>query len=458
VPKAKPPLETVMTALTPFDTDPRAEARPPRPRCGFAGPIFTGYLILALFFLGFGGWAGHFALDSATVAQGTVVVDGNRKTVQHLEGGIVREILVRDGDRVAAGQVLVRLDQTQARTTLAMATSRYRTALATAARLTAEQNGLSKIVFPPELLSDKDDPEVAKLIAGQTALFAARRDEINSQIVVLRQRDAEIDEEIRGLEQQIAAQQTQMRLIREESRTVEELLTRGLAQKPRLLALARQEAEIAGASGRDVATIARARQTIGETQLRISELQNKRITDAVKDYADVLKEVFEFADRRAAAQDVLSRTEIRAPLDGVVMNQAVHTMGGVIAPGAAVMDIVPNTDRLVVNAKVDVSDIERVRAGLSAQVRLVTFNRRNTPTLDGTVAFVSADRIDDDKAHIAYYIARIEVDPGQLQRLDDVRLYPGMQVEAMIVSERRTLFDYLVAPFNRTFARALREY
>jgi len=210
--------------------------------------------------------------------------------------------------------------------------------------------------------------------------------------------------------------------------------------------------------GKNIAAIARARQTIGETQLHISELRTKRVNDAVKDYGDVLKEVFEFADRRAAAQDVLARTEIRAPLDGVVVNEAVHTPGEVVAPGATVMEIVPTDDRLVVDAKVEVADVERVHAGLPAQVRLVSYNRRNTPTLDGTVVWVSADRIDDEKAHTSYYTARIEVNQAQIAALPDARLYPGMAVETMIIAERRTLFDYLIAPFSRTFARSMHEY
>src|SRR5579863_2152172 len=445
-------LVTMGPAVTPSRLIPVNEAR------RFGGTIFAGYLIVAIFFFGFGGWAIYASLDSATVAPGTVVVDTKRKTIQHLEGGIVRDILARDGDRVTAGQVLVRLDPTQARATLELATGRYQTALAMAARLTAEELDLSEIEFPAELLAQRSDPAVAKLIDGQTAIFNARRDELASQTNILKQRDSEVEEEIRGLDAEIAAEQTQLQLIRQESQTVGALLARGLAQKPRLLALQREEAEIEGTMGKNIAAIARARQTIGETQLHISELRTKRVNDAVKDYGDVLKEVFEFADRRAAAQDVLARTEIRAPLDGVVVNEAVHTPGEVVAPGATVMEIVPTDDRLVVDAKVEVADVKRVHAGLPAQVRLVSYNRRNTPTLDGTVVWVSADRIDDEKAHTSYYTARIEVNQAQIAALPDARLYPGMAVETMIIAERRTLFDYLIAPFSRTFARSMHEY
>ena len=424
----------------------------------FGGTIVAGYIVLAVFFLGFGGWTVYASLDNATVAPGTVIVDTKRKTIQHLEGGIVREILVRDGDRVTAGQVLVRLDPTQAKATLEMATSRYQTALANAARLTAEELDRPEIEFPAELLAQRGAPVVAKLIDGQSAIFRARREEMTSQINLLKQRDSEIDEEVRGLEGKIAAERKQISLITEESATVKALLDKGLAQKPRLLALQRQSAEIEGAMSKNIAAIARARQTVGETQLHISELHTKRINDAVKEYGDVLKEVFEFADRRAAAQDVLARTEIRAPLDGVIVSEAVHTTGGVIAPGATVMEIVPSADRLVIEAKVEVSDIERVHAGLHAQVRLVNYNRRNSPSVGGTVVWVSADRIDDDKAHSSYYTARIAADEAELATLADAKLYPGMPVETMIVAERRTLFDYLVAPFNRTFARSMHEY
>lgn len=426
----------------------------------FRGPIIAGLAILILFFAGFGGWAAYAPLDDAAIANGSVVVDTRRKTIQHLEGGIVSEILVHDGDHVTAGQVLVKLDSTQQQSALAVVRGRYQTALADVARFKAEQLDQSQIDFPPELLAHLSEPEVAKLIDAENKIFAAHRDEIESQIKILRERDGQSEQEIVGLQGQIKAEQEQIALITEEASTVGEMLAKGLAQKPRLLALQRSRAEIEGAMSQNVAAIARARQSIDETQLRISQLQVSRVDDATKGYGEALKETFEFSDRLRTAEDVLARTEIRSPTDGIVVNEGIHTPGGVISPGMALMEIVPTADRLVIEARVEVNDIERVHAGLPAQVRLITYNQRNTPSLRGTVEWVSADRIDDDKLKESFYNSRIVADPADLAQMSKigVRLLAGMRVEVMIVAERRTALDYFLAPFNRTFARALHEY
>ncbi len=424
---------------------------------GFREPILCGLAIVALFFLGFGGWSMLAPLYSAAVAQGSVIVDTKRKTIQHLEGGIVREILVRDGERVKAGQVLVQLDDTQARATLQMVKSRYSNALALVSRLTAEELDHAEIEFPERLLAQRDNPEVAKLLAGQSNIFKAKKDELESQIAVLRQRDAQATEEIGGLEGQIKAQREQLRLLSVEIKDVSFLLDKGLVQKPRLLSLQRQQAELEGGVSQNVAAIARTRQSMGENRMRISELHTNRLNDAAKEHGEALKELLEFTDRMRAAEDVLDRTLITAPIDGVVMNLGVHTVGGVLRPGDPLMDIVPSKDRLVIEAKVDPKDIHDVRPGLPAQVRLTAFSQRTTPTIDGQVRWVSADRVDDERQHASYYATRIMVDERQLANLEDVELYPGMIVDVMITTGTRTAFDYFVSPVNRAFARAMRE-
>ena len=439
------------------DPKTRRYGDPERQGPGLARTIVLGFAIIALCVGGFASWASLAPLRGAAVASGSVIVDTKRKSIQHLEGGIVREILVRDGDKVKADQVLMRLDTTQASAVQQQVTSRYNAAVALVARLTAEEGGDTDISFPQSLRAHRDDPEVAKLMGGQLAIFKAKLDELNSQTQILEQRRAQAAEEIRGVDAQVKAQREQLRLIGEEITTKSTLYDKGLVTKPQILQLQRQQAEIDGAMNQNLATIARAKQNIQETQMRISELRTNRINDASREHGEALKDLFEFAEKMRAAQDVVARTVVRAPLDGTVMGLAVHTVGGVVAPGSTLMEIVPSADQLTVEAKVAVRDIESVHAGLPAQVRLVAYNQRQTPTVDGRVSWISADRVDDEKAGLAYYTARIEVDHGQLAALDNVRLYPGMPVEVMILGNARTVLDYLLAPINQTFARAMRE-
>ncbi len=419
--------------------------------------ILLGFTIIAICIGGFSLWAGLAPLRGAVMAPGSVVVDGKRKTIQHLEGGIVRAIDVRDGEHVKADQVLMRLDATQASAALQQVTARYDAAAALAARLTAEEDGSAAIQFPPDLLAQRDNPDVAKLMAAQLAIFQSRLNEMNSQIQILQQRDGQAEEMIRGLQGQIAAQREQMTLIAEEIKDKTYLLQKGLIPKPEVLQLQRQAAQIQGSMDQNQTDIARAKQSIGETQLRISELRINRVNEASKEHDSALKDLFDNTERMRAARDVLNRTVVRAPLDGTIMELAVHTIGGVVTPGQTLMEIVPSSDELEVEAEIPVKDVEHVHPGQAAQVSLVGYSMRNTPSLDGTVSWISADRVDDQKSGASYYNARIDVDRKQLKSLPQIELYPGMPVEAMILGGKRTALDYLLGPINRTFSHAMRE-
>ena len=424
---------------------------------GARGPVVAGFLVIGLFFGGFGGWAALAPLQSAAIAPGLVSVDTNRKTIQHLEGGIVGEILVRDGDRVRAGQVLIRLDETLPRTSLELLKGRSMASRALEARLIAERDGADAIRFPELLTAAGADPQVAEMINGQINIFAARRNSVAGQVKILGQRIAQFREEINGLKGQIASEVVQHGLIAEEIKDVTGLYEKGLARRPRLLALQRQAAEIEGSRSQNMAAIARVEQNIAEARLHISELRTSTINEVVQELRDVQTEMFELAERIAAAEDILTRTELRAPIEGTVVGLQVHTPGGVIAPGEPLLDIVPADDRLVVEARVDPSDIDVVHPGLPSQVRFTALNQRNLAPVDGTVTAVSADRIVDDRTGESYYLTRVELDDGFAEALGGVPLYPGMQAEVMIVTGERSALDYLIRPFARSLNRAFRE-
>jgi HlyD family secretion protein len=430
-------------------------AAPARPD-PFRGPIAAGVAIIGVFFVGLGGWAAVAPLSSAARAPGTVIVDTKRKAIELRDGGIVREILVHDRDKVSAGQVLIRLDDTEPRARLQLAAGRYYGALALAARLQAESAGATEVKFSDTLLGFGNDPEAAQRMEAERAVFRSRLDELDGQAKILNQRDVQLAEEIKGHEGQIAAAGRQLALIHDETTVVNDLLTRGLALKPRLLLLQRQTAEIEGQRSANLALIARARQTMDESKLRIADLRASRRNEAMKQLGDAQKEIYDLVEQLRAAQDVVDRTELHAPEDGIVVDLAVAAPGGVIAAGQTLMEIAPSLDRLVIDAHVEMNDIDEVAVGSAAQVTLLARSRA-APAVDGKVVWVSADRSEPDKLHPPYYDARVEVDETQLAALKNVHLYPGMNVQVMIAAEKRTMLDYLLAPLSRSFAQAFRE-
>ena len=432
---------------------------------GLSRVVLAGYLIIAALVLGFMLWSWLAPLGSAVNANGQVIVDGDHKTIQHLERGIVREILVKDGDKVSAGQVLVRLDDTQSRATLKSAADGYHAAEALVARLAAEQALALEVTFPADLMvAAQSDRDVAKMIAGQTDTFTARHRELASQTDILNQRIAQAQAEIGGRHAQIAAEDQQTKLLVEELNGLNYLLAKGLVPKPRVLEKQRMQAEIAGQRGENVAAIARAQQAIGENRMRIGELWTALSNEAAAKFGDAQRDMFDAGQRMLAAQDVLDRTVIRAPEDGIVIQEKVHTLGGIVEAGEALMDIVPESARAIIDVKVEVNDITKVREGLPAELRLVAYEQRTTPTVAGTVIWVSADRIEDkkqqtedDKQHSAYYEVHLAADPAALAALPGVSLHVGMPVEASIATGDRTLLQYVLVPLSRVLARGMRE-
>lgn len=424
---------------------------------GLAMPIALGFGVIALFFGGFLGWAALAPLGSAAIAPGVVSVETNRKTIQHLEGGIIGAIKVKDGDTVKAGQVLVVLDETQPRASLELVRVRQLAARALKARLVAERNDAKRISFPDELRARRKETKVVEIIDGQINIFKARRKAYAGQVAILKQQIKQLAEEIKGTQGQIKSEKRQITLVADEIKDVSGLVEKGLVPRPRLRALQRDAAEIEGSLSLNRSRIAQVRQTIAEIRLQINELTTAKINEVSQELRDVQSELFDLEERERAAEDVLKRTVIRAPLEGTVVNLQVHTLGGVIAPGAPLLDIVPSEDQLIVEARVSPSDIDIVQVGLLAQVRFTAFSQRRTQPVDGTVTAISADLLTDERTGEIFYLARIEIKDDLAEKLGDNKLYPGMQTEVMIVTGERTALEYFLKPITASLNRAFRE-
>ncbi len=417
----------------------------------------AGFAIIGVLFGGFGTWASIAELSSAAIAPGVVAVQSSTKTIQHLEGGIVKEILVRDGDYVEAGEVLIRLDDTRARASLEILRQQYWGAIVLRARLLAERDGTDNVDFPESVLARLDNESVAQALLGQQRIFETRSKALQGQIDILQQRTAQYRDEIAALNAQLVAEERQLKLIAEEIVGVRELYEKGLERKPRLLALQRKSAEIEGLKGQHLALIARTKQKIGETLLRIIDLTNRRLEEVVSELRNVEARIADVEERLRAATDVLERVEIRAPASGIVVGLRMHTLGAVVSTGEPILDLVPQNEKLIIEAKVQPEDIDSVYPGLDAEIRLTAYNRRLTPTVRGVVVYVSADSLVDADTGLAHYKARIELEPSSLHLLQDVELYPGMPAEVMIVTGKQSALDYMLAPLTERLARAFKE-
>jgi HlyD family secretion protein/epimerase transport system membrane fusion protein len=420
-------------------------------------PVFWGMTVLLVFLGGLGGWAAFAPLSSAVIAPGIVAVETKRKTVQHLEGGIVRRILVREGEQVAAHQPLVELDTTQAQAVWQIKQGQMVALQALEARLMAERDGQEHIAFPSGLRAAGQDQAAQAAIAGQTSIFGARLAALDGQRQILTEGIAQLRSEIAGLEAQLKATNAQQSLIQVEIDDVRALVDQGLERRSRLRALEREQAALAGRLGEGQSAIAKARQAIGEQKLQIIDLGNRRAEQVVAELRDAQTRRADLQEELHAAEDVLQRRAILAPVSGSVVNLNTVTQGGVAAPGAALMEIVPKDDRLTIEARVLPNDIDSMRPGMTAKIRMIAFKAWLTPTLTGKLTYVSADSLVDQESAARYYDARLEVERSELERLDAIQLYPGMPVQALLVTGARPLLAYLVQPLVDSFARAFRE-
>jgi HlyD family secretion protein len=436
--------------------DPRRTIR----KLNLAGLVITVVLVG-----GAGGWATTAQLAGAVIAPGTIVVESDAKKVQHPSGGVVGEILVKEGSEVEEGQVVLRLDDTVTRSTLGVVQSQLDELTARQARLLAERDDADAIAFPAPLTARRDDGSVATAIAGEEKLFESRTNARRGQRSQLRERVAQTNEEIRGLSAQLAAKETELELVGKELAGVTELYRKNLVSISRYSQLQRDETRLQGERGQFIADIARARGKISETELQVIQVDQDFRTDVLKDLREAQGKIAELKERLTGAEDQLKRVDLRAPQAGIVHQLAVHTVGGVIANGEVIMRIVPRADQLVVEAKVSPSDIDQVAWGAQAAVRILAGNQRTTPVLNGEVTLVSADiareqsREQQNPGQPAqpYYTVRIGLPAAEVARLRDIHLVPGMPAEVFIQTHERTAMQYLLKPLQEQIARTFRE-
>ncbi|ANY76884.1 hemolysin secretion protein D [Microvirga ossetica] len=438
-----------------------SDVLPPPPATPFRRIVWlagAAFGLVAVFIGGFGAWSVTAPLESAAIAAGSVEAETSRKTVQHLEGGIVAKILVKDGDAVTVGQPLVRLDDTRARATAQALQGQLREAQAREARLLAERDGRDGIQFPlPLRQMVEKSPALADVLAGQQRIFISRRQLYQSQLAVLAQRQQQISRQMLGLRFQVTAAEKRSEIIKREMESIAPLVAKGIIAQPRKLSLEREQAEIEGRRGQAQEEMARAEQGVGEAHAQILKLRSDRETEIAQSLRDVQALVFQLAERSEAAEDVLARTDVRAPEDGVVTDLRIRTPGGVVAEGQPLLDLVPKHDRLIVTAQVRPDDIDVVHPGLPAQVRLMPYKHRRVPPVQGTLTYVSADRLVDKATERSYYTARIRLDENSLSSLPGVEVMAGMPVEVLIKTGKFTAAGYMLRPVMDSFNRAFRE-
>lgn len=424
--------------------------------------LVLGVTVMALLLGGIGVWASTVEIAGAVMASGIVVVDSNIKKVQHPTGGVVGAIYVEEGERVAAGDLVVRLDETVLRANLKMVTKLLDEIAVRQARLKAERDDKETISFPAELEARRADPVLAETMNSEVALFESRRRARAGLQSQLRERIVQLREEAKGLEAQHRARTLELDFAKAELVGLDELDSKNLVSTPRLTAARRTVAQLEGDLAQVASAIAQAKGKIAEIELQILQIDQDRQTEVGKDLREQQGREAELSERRVAAEDQLKRTEIRAPQSGTVLQLAVHTVGGVVTPSEPLMLIVPTADKLVIDAKVAPQDIDQVAVGQTAFVRFSAFNHRTTPEVTATVTRVSADLV-VEPGHgrggdtIAYYGVRLTLTDEARQKLHGLTLIPGMPVEVHIKTSDRTALDYFSKPLADQFARAFRE-
>lgn len=416
-----------------------------------------GIIIILVFFGLFWLWALFAPLETAALAPGKIVSSTNRKTVQHLEGGIIHKIYVQEGSVVHSGDPLIKLDDTHIRTKYELLNSQVVELYAKEARLLAQRDNKAEIQFPEVLMKKAMMPDVARAMAAQQAIFEHDRKTYADSMEILKKRVLQLEDQIDGLKSQLAANEKQYEFIEKELDAMKSLDKKSYIEKPRLWALEREAAKLHGNRGELLSSISESHQKIGETEQQMIALTNQTREKVLDDLSETQRLLTDTVGHLKTTEDILKRTVIVAPQNGKVVNLQEHTLGGVVAPGKNILDIVPSDDALVVEARISPLDIDIVHKGMLAKVKLIAYKQRSMPAVDGVVTEVSADSFYDSHTNSSYYRARVDISAAQLQKLNNVSLYPGMPVEVMIIVDRRTPWRYLVTPIEESYNKAFRE-
>lgn len=439
-----------MNDVLPKNLTPELETSDKKPRT-------IGLIVVLVVFGIFGTWAAFAPLDSASLAPGVVEVKGKRKTVQHFEGGIVRDILVSDGEHVEKGDPVVVLDDTQFSGELGVLKGQYYSARALESRLVAERDDAESVEFPPDI--DSEDARAKEAKQNQREIFKARFNAREGEESVLKQQIAQLRAQIEGLEAQVDAQNGLARSFEDEIEDLSALLAEGFVEKTRVIELKRNLAHTLSQLAEQKASMAQTKVKIAETELEILQLNKRFKTEVVDQLATVQDEVFDLQERIRVITDRVERTVIKAPVAGRVLGLSAHTIGGVIQAGEPILDIVPEEQELIISAKVSPADIDRVEPGLEANIRFSAFQSQTTPSIKGRLVKVAADRLVDEESGAPYYSATVEVSEQGYQELQDLdlTLVAGMPADVLIKTGERTLLQYLTQPARNAMARSLIE-
>jgi len=422
------------------------------------GSLIFGLVVIVGLIGGGVFWAAQAPLSGAVIANGVIGFEGERKTVQHLEGGIIKQILVKEGDRVDIGTALVVLDDTIAEARVEELRNRIRTLAAEEARLRSERAGKPAIDFDHPMLQAVDDPEITEIRQQQQSHFEARANNMRTKREILNKRVSQIEKQTVGLQRQLEGTRAQLRLVQEEAAVVRKMVAQGHERKPRLLAIMRAEAQLVAAEGNLFASVARNEEAIGETRIRTSNLQTAMLEQIDAKMTDVKSERLSAEKLYRETTDRLGRTRVTSPVAGVVLDIRFKNLGGVVRPGEPILDIAPARDELIVNARIRPTDIDEVSEGSPATVMFVAFQQRHLKRVNGKVVHVSADAFEDKSTGARYFAVDVRIDRRHLAEVaPDLVLAAGMPADVFITTADRTLASYLIQPIMRTFDRAFRE-
>lgn len=417
-----------------------------------------GLITLVFLVFGVGAWSAFASIAGAVVSSGKLKVESERQVVQHPEGGVVKEILVKEGDTVLAGDPLIRLDDRLLQADLAIAEGQLFEIMARSGRLTAESNDLVEPVFDEELLeAARKNSKIASLIAGQKRLFVARADTAERETAQLRERQTQIGEEIVGAEAQQVALVSQLDFVDQELTDLKELQKKGLAQASRVLALERERARLLGQSGELIASIAGLKGQISEIEIQLLGLESSRREGAITELRDLEYRIYELREQRDSLLERMDRLEVRAPRPGRVIGMTIFALRSVVQSAEPLLYIVPSDVDLVIETQIEITNVDQVHPGQAARLRFSAFSARTTPDIAGRVVRMSPDAFTDDATGRSYYLAQLAIDDGELSKLGDVELVAGMPVEAFIQTGERSPFNYITKPMSDYFTKAFRE-